>query len=110
MALADDSGTCSFPCRRQVERGTLASAGGSSAERVLRVSQTISYWRNNQDRIRGQLAVFGRASQLPESVTESPLYRAGEQYGAILPEVGTVPELATGHAVGDRQSGFGKCM
>ena len=74
----------------QAEAGVLraAAGAGSSAERVLRVSQTISYWRNNQERIVSQRAVLAPRDEQPPAVTESPEYDGDQLYGAILPQVG----------------------
>ena len=73
----------------QAEAGVLrADAGaGSSAERVLRISQTISYWRNNQERISSQRALLLPREELPETVTGSSEYDGKQAYGAILPQV-----------------------
>ncbi|XP_058127689.1 DNA polymerase subunit gamma-1, mitochondrial [Anopheles ziemanni] len=50
---------------------------GRAAERVVEIARMLSYWRNNRDRIRGQLVVWER------------LAKGGKQssYGAIVPQV-----------------------
>ncbi|KAH8410199.1 hypothetical protein KR009_008116 [Drosophila setifemur] len=52
-----------------------------AAARVIEIARMMSYWRNNRDRIMGQMVVWLDQHQLPAEVAE---LRA---YGAICPQV-----------------------
>lgn len=55
---------------------------GTTAQRVIEIARMLSYWRNNRDRIMGQLAVWLPQESLPEH-----MQRDDNEYGAILPQV-----------------------
>lgn len=52
------------------------SAGGADAARVMEIAKMLSYWRNNKDRIEGQLAVWQPFNSAPEY-----------KFGAIIPQL-----------------------
>lgn len=67
----------------------------SSATEVLKIARNVSYWRNNRDRIKGQLVMWLNIDSLPSVVR-----RVGRNinYGAIIPQVvvsGTLTRRAT---------------
>lgn len=55
---------------------------GKTAERVVEIAKMLSYWRNNRDRINGQLVVWLGRDQLPKSLRDEDM-----EYGAIIPQV-----------------------
>lgn len=58
------------------------SGEGHIAERIIDIARMLSYWRNNRDRIMGQILVWLPEASLPENM------RANEmQFGAIIPQV-----------------------
>ncbi|GLH13253.1 DNA polymerase subunit gamma-1, mitochondrial [Gryllus bimaculatus] len=65
------------------EAGVLAGAGPGAA-RVLDVGRQLSYWRNNRERVLGQLVGWLPAAALPRSLRA---HGAGLQLGAIVPQV-----------------------
>src|ERR1700678_1805757 len=48
-----------------------------------RLSKMVSYWRNNKDRIMGQIAVWMKGLDEQDSDSDA-------EFGAILPQVGNV--------------------
>ncbi|XP_023304767.2 DNA polymerase subunit gamma-1, mitochondrial [Lucilia cuprina] len=52
------------------------------AKRVIEIARMMSYWRNNRDRIMGQLVVWLMPEELPQE-----LRNKNYQYGAICPQV-----------------------
>lgn len=66
---------------------------GSAAQRVIEIAKVCSYWRNNCDRIKGQLVVWLRKLQLPSDLRSQNV----NDFGAIIPQVisaGTVTRRA----------------
>lgn len=55
---------------------------GSTAQRVIEIAKMVSYWRNNCDRIKGQLTIWLSKNQLPDELQHLEM-----DYGAILPQV-----------------------
>ncbi|XP_055546373.1 DNA polymerase subunit gamma-1, mitochondrial [Wyeomyia smithii] len=55
---------------------------GKTAERVVDISRMLSYWRNNRDRITGQLVVWLDKNKLPQLLHEEEM-----DFGAIIPQV-----------------------
>lgn len=69
------------------------SGEGSAAQRVIEIAKVCSYWRNNCDRIKGQLVVWLKKFQLPSGLRAENV----NDFGAILPQVisaGTVTRRA----------------
>lgn len=67
----------------------------SSASEVLQIARTVSYWRNNRDRIMSQTVVWLKDESLPSAVRKS---EKRMRYGAIIPQVvvsGTLTRRAT---------------
>ncbi|XP_055913074.1 DNA polymerase subunit gamma-1, mitochondrial [Eupeodes corollae] len=60
----------------------LTGDGGKSAERVIDIARMLSYWRNNRDRIMGQLVCWLSKDALP-----TDLQSEEREYGAIIPQV-----------------------
>ncbi|XP_055844521.1 DNA polymerase subunit gamma-1, mitochondrial [Episyrphus balteatus] len=60
----------------------LTGDGDKSAERVIDIARMLSYWRNNRDRIMGQLVCW-----LPRESLPSDLQTEEREYGAIIPQV-----------------------
>uniref|UniRef100_A0A1B0EW77 DNA polymerase subunit gamma-1 n=1 Tax=Lutzomyia longipalpis TaxID=7200 RepID=A0A1B0EW77_LUTLO len=58
------------------------SGDGATARRVIEIAKMLSYWRNNRDRISGQIVVWLPQDQLPEHLRSS-----GGDFGAIVPQV-----------------------
>ncbi|KAG0719725.1 DNA polymerase subunit gamma-1, mitochondrial [Chionoecetes opilio] len=73
----------------KIEDGTLTSHLGDVAKLVLKTSKSLSYWKNNRDRIRSQMVVWSDHSSLPDALTSSADYTRDNQYGVILPLVVT---------------------
>ena len=72
----------------------LAGLDASAAE-VLKIARTVSYWRNNRDRIMSQMVVWLKEDSLPNSLRKSEKQM---RYGAIIPQVvvsGTLTRRAT---------------
>ncbi|KAK6166464.1 hypothetical protein SNE40_023149 [Patella caerulea] len=81
----------------RIEDGTLRAAAGNEAQRVLLIGKMCSYWKNNQQRIEGQMAVWMKKSELPKTVTKQETYDADGRFGAIVPRIvpaGTVTRRA----------------
>ncbi|XP_053699341.1 DNA polymerase subunit gamma-1, mitochondrial [Sabethes cyaneus] len=55
---------------------------GKTAERVVDIARMLSYWRNNRDRITGQLVVWLDENNLPLVLREEEM-----DFGAIIPQV-----------------------
>lgn len=55
-----------------------------SAAEVLKIARTLTYWRNNRDRITSQLVIWLDDRSLPGSVKRT---RQHTRYGAIIPQV-----------------------
>uniref|UniRef100_A0A182ILV4 DNA polymerase subunit gamma-1 n=1 Tax=Anopheles atroparvus TaxID=41427 RepID=A0A182ILV4_ANOAO len=53
---------------------------GRAAERVVAIARMLSYWRNNRDRIRGQLVVWDQAAAKAKGTPDGRI-------GAIVPQV-----------------------
>lgn len=53
-----------------------------TAERVVEIAKMLSYWRNNRDRITGQLVVWLEKGDLPKHLRGDEM-----EYGAIVPQV-----------------------
>ncbi|KAB7507036.1 DNA polymerase subunit gamma-1, mitochondrial [Armadillidium nasatum] len=73
----------------KLEDNTLSSAVGEIAQLVLKTTKTISYWKNNRDRILSQTVINLDHDHLPSIVKESDEYNSDAEYGAILPQVVT---------------------
>ncbi|XP_059611464.1 DNA polymerase subunit gamma-1, mitochondrial [Phlebotomus argentipes] len=58
------------------------SGDGATARRVIEIAKMLSYWRNNRDRISGQIVVWLLNSQLPDHLKLSE-----GDFGAIIPQV-----------------------
>ncbi|XP_071545514.1 DNA polymerase subunit gamma-1-like isoform X2 [Panulirus ornatus] len=69
----------------KLEDKTLSSHFGDIAELVLKTTKTISYWKNNRDRILSQMVIWNDHSCLPHSVTKADGYKSDGKYGIILP-------------------------
>ncbi|XP_022091269.1 DNA polymerase subunit gamma-1-like [Acanthaster planci] len=81
----------------KLEDGTLASAGGAQATRILEINKLISFWRNASKRINSQMVVGLEKNHLPRAVTRNHDYDEDSFYGAIIPRVitaGTVTRRA----------------
>ena len=55
---------------------------GKTAERIIEIARMLSYWRNNRDRISGQMVVWLSKGDLPENLRSDEM-----DYGAIIPQV-----------------------
>lgn len=55
---------------------------GKVPERIIEIARMLSYWRNNRDRIMGQIVCW-----LPTSVLPKHLVNNDMDYGAIIPQV-----------------------
>ncbi|XP_011312984.1 DNA polymerase subunit gamma-1, mitochondrial [Fopius arisanus] len=67
----------------------------SSATEILQIAKTVSYWRNNRDRIMSQLVIWWNTENLPLSIIRGNRHIS---YGAIIPQVvvsGTLTRRAT---------------
>lgn len=67
----------------------------ASATQVLKIARTVSYWRNNRDRIMSQMVVWLNEKSLPSAARKSARTM---RYGAIIPQVvvsGTLTRRAT---------------
>ncbi|XP_067649163.1 DNA polymerase subunit gamma-1-like [Haliotis asinina] len=81
----------------RVEDGTLRTATGADADRVLSLGKMCSYWKNNQQRIEGQMAVWMKKGELPKSITSQEDYEEDSLYGAVVPRIvpaGTITRRA----------------
>ncbi|XP_038067395.1 DNA polymerase subunit gamma-1-like [Patiria miniata] len=81
----------------KLEDGTLGSAGGAQATRILEINKLISFWRNASKRINSQMVVDLEKNHLPRTVTRNHDYDEDGFYGAIIPRViaaGTVTRRA----------------
>nr|KAG5714277.1 hypothetical protein BaRGS_018494 [Batillaria attramentaria] len=81
----------------RVEDGTLRAATGDHANRALLLSKLCSYWKNNMERIEGQMQVWLKKGELPKYITKQPDYEDYDQYGAIIPRIvvaGTITRRA----------------
>nr|XP_014090716.2 DNA polymerase subunit gamma-1, mitochondrial [Bactrocera oleae] len=58
-----------------------------SAKRVIDIARMMSYWRNNRDRIIGQMVVWLMRDELPNSLKNSKNIDDVTEYGAICPQV-----------------------
>jgi DNA polymerase gamma 1 len=58
------------------------SGDSQIAERIISIARMVSYWRNNRDRVMGQMAVWLAGRHLPKT-----LRATGDSYGAIIPQV-----------------------
>ncbi|XP_072039067.1 DNA polymerase subunit gamma-1-like [Amphiura filiformis] len=71
----------------KMEDGTLASEGGTEAQRILEINVLISFWRNAKKRIMSQLVGNLEKRDLPRAVTTNSNYDEASFYGAIVPRV-----------------------
>ncbi|XP_039436340.1 DNA polymerase subunit gamma-1, mitochondrial [Culex pipiens pallens] len=55
---------------------------GKTAERVVEIARMLSYWRNNRDRITGQLVGWLGKESLPRELRDEEM-----EFGAIIPQV-----------------------
>lgn len=81
----------------KIEDGTLSSHFGDIAELVLKTTKTLSYWKNNRDRVLSQMVIWYNDSSLPQSVASADDFNRKGKYGAILPMVvpaGTITRRA----------------
>ncbi|XP_050738206.1 DNA polymerase subunit gamma-1-like isoform X1 [Eriocheir sinensis] len=81
----------------KIEDGTLTSHLGDVAKLVLETSKSLSYWKNNRDRILSQMVVWNDHSVLPHEVTSHDAYTRENKYGIIVPMVvsaGTITRRA----------------
>lgn len=58
------------------------SGEGKVPERIIEIARMLSYWRNNRDRIMGQIACWLPPSSLPDHLVNNAM-----EYGAIIPQV-----------------------
>lgn len=58
------------------------SGEGQIAERIIEIARMLSYWRNNRDRIMGQVVGWLPSSELPKHLADNE-----KDYGAIIPQV-----------------------
>ncbi|XP_075150231.1 DNA polymerase gamma, catalytic subunit tam [Haematobia irritans] len=65
-----------------------AECGSSIAGRIIKIARMMSYWRNNRDRIIGQLVVWLTPEEMPAMLKDVPY-----EYGAICPQVVTCGTL-----------------
>ncbi|XP_073823167.1 DNA polymerase gamma, catalytic subunit tam [Musca autumnalis] len=65
-----------------------AESGNNVAGRIIKIARMMSYWRNNRDRIIGQLVVWLTPNELPENLKTKDY-----EYGAICPQVVTCGTL-----------------
>ncbi|CAG7661336.1 unnamed protein product [Allacma fusca] len=71
----------------KIEDNILTSAdGGDVANKVVTASKMLTYWRNNRDRIRGQIAVWLKTRESSKSRIQDDSTTSGT-VGAILPQV-----------------------
>ncbi|XP_036321152.1 DNA polymerase subunit gamma-1, mitochondrial [Rhagoletis pomonella] len=62
-------------------------AGEGSAKRVIDIARMMSYWRNNRDRIMGQLVIWFNKDDLPQEFKSNGSIDDIMEYGAICPQV-----------------------
>ncbi|XP_005179794.2 DNA polymerase subunit gamma-1, mitochondrial [Musca domestica] len=67
---------------------TSADSSSNVAGRIIKIARMMSYWRNNRDRIIGQLVVWLTPNELPDG-----LRALDYEYGAICPQVVTCGTL-----------------
>ena len=67
----------------------------------FRISNSLSYWKNNRDRILSQMVVWLKKSELPRSITQHQAYNDGYSFGAILPKVSIPNQNVTGFVLFD---------
>ncbi|XP_013105040.2 DNA polymerase subunit gamma-1, mitochondrial [Stomoxys calcitrans] len=65
-----------------------AESGSNIAGRIIKIARMMSYWRNNRDRIIGQLVVWLMPEEMPH-ILKNQSY----EYGAICPQVVTCGTL-----------------
>jgi len=58
------------------------SGEGHIPERIIEVARMLSYWRNNRDRIMGQIVCWLPSTDLPKNLVSSEM-----EFGAIVPQV-----------------------
>lgn len=58
------------------------SGEGRVAERIIEIARMLSYWRNNRDRIMGQIVGWLSRQNLPKQLKNSD-----QEFGAIIPQV-----------------------
>lgn len=55
---------------------------GHVAERIIEIARMLSYWRNNRDRIMGQIVAWLPPNELPKHLINNE-----KDFGAIIPQV-----------------------
>ncbi|XP_052279468.1 DNA polymerase subunit gamma-1-like isoform X1 [Dreissena polymorpha] len=70
-----------------LEDKTLSAQSGPGADTVLKLAKACSYWKNNQKRIEGQMAVWLKDKELPLEIRRSDKYIEGSDLGAIIPRI-----------------------
>ncbi|XP_074645763.1 DNA polymerase subunit gamma-1-like isoform X2 [Tubulanus polymorphus] len=81
----------------KVEDRTLQACSGPYADRVLQLGKMCSYWKNNMERIEGQMTLWLKKKDMPPAVINNSDYDEDGQYGAIIPRVisaGTITRRA----------------
>ncbi|CAG5123153.1 unnamed protein product, partial [Candidula unifasciata] len=73
----------------RAEDGTLTASPDAHADRALILGRMCSYWKNNQKRIMGQMAVWLNKSELNKNITRHSDYEPEGLYGAIVPRIVT---------------------
>lgn len=58
------------------------SGEGKIPERIIEIARMLSYWRNNRDRIMGQIVCWLPTAALPKHLASKEM-----EYGAIIPQV-----------------------
>lgn len=58
------------------------SGEGKVPERIIEIARMLSYWRNNRDRIMGQIVCWLPSTSLPKHLVNTEM-----DYGAIIPQV-----------------------
>ncbi|XP_067132556.1 DNA polymerase subunit gamma-1 isoform X1 [Centruroides vittatus] len=81
----------------KISDGTLQAYDSGYAEKALKFSKMISYWKNSHKRIESQMIVSLNKNELPRAITRNEKYEEENMYGAILPRLiiaGTVTRRA----------------
>ncbi|KAK2724481.1 hypothetical protein QYM36_001099 [Artemia franciscana] len=68
-----------------IENGLLKSQVSGLAQKLLKTSKAVNFWKMYRDRILNQLVVFMDKTNLPRFVQKADTFDGGQQYGAILP-------------------------
>lgn len=82
----------------KIEDGAIRASSGAKADRALKLSKMMSYWRNANERIKSQMVVCLNKGELDDSSVKNEFMDVQEGfYGAILPQIvtaGTVTRRA----------------